>query len=43
MNYVLVPADKVANSVVVVNRLYYIFILLRVSLLTLMPINCCLL
>ena len=42
MNYVLVPADKGANNVVVVWR-FIIFILLSVSLLTLMPINCSLL
>ena len=36
MNYVLVPADKAANNVVVV---CFILILLSVSLLTLMPIN----
>ena len=42
MNYVLVPANKAANDVVVVWRLYYINIL-SVSLLTLMPTNCSLL
>ena len=42
MNYVLVPADKTANNVVVVRRLYYINTLKR-ELVTLMHINCSLL
>ena len=40
MNYVLVPADKAASNIVVG---CIILILLSVSLLTLMPINCSLL
>ena len=42
MNYVLVPADKAANNVVVFDGCI-ILILLSVSLLTLMLINCSLL
>ena len=42
MNYVLVPADKAANNVVVVWRLYYINTLKR-EYVELMPINCSLL
>ena len=42
MSYVLVPADKAANNVVVVWRCS-ILILLSVSFLTPMPINCSLL
>ena len=40
MNYVLIPADKVVNNVVVFFDDCIILILLNVSLLTPMPINC---
>ena len=42
MNYILVPADKAANNVVLFDDCI-ILILLSVSLLALMPINCSLL
>ena len=42
MNYVLVPADKAANNVKLFDDCI-ILMLLSVSLLTLMPINCTLL
>ena len=38
MNYVLVPADKAANNVVVVDDCI-LLIILSVSLLTLIPMN----
>ena len=40
MNYALVPADKVVNTVVVFFDDCIILILLNVSLLTQMSINC---
>ena len=42
MNYVLVPADKAAKMLKLLDN-YIIFILLNVSFLTLVPINCSLL